>query len=1285
MMSLFQLLGKTKTGRMSLRLLALSVLFPAMAYAQVTITTSTLPAGNTSNLYSTTLAASGGTAPYTWQLTGGTLPTGLTLSSAGVISGKATDLTTGTPPVPSTFTVQVSDSTSLTTTQTLSITILPPGSHALVINQLFSGGNGSTSSPYAYNYAELFNASPAVVDLQNWTIQISPATSAFSQTGVYPIGSLDPYTLGTTGGSDGKGSYPAFQITYSSGFTAKNCNPAAGSTQVNAAFPALHCWLNAGQYLLVLLGTTSSTGALKTQPEIAPDLDLTAGYINGTANSLDTGAVLSNVGAVAATSSAPTVWVGHNITASNANSNLAKVNPSDGMLAVVNGVGVGPVCSTGTLANPKPAFSFSPKVSDFIGYIAQLSAGGEAPPICWEGANAQGYATHVSSSGKNTNALIRSAGNGKINPGVTGAAAPAGTILPTTGVTLTPCVDTDNNLSDFAPVANGLKGQINWVLHNGQQVLTKANTTTLNAPADYTPAACPSLSVTGPAVKATFSSPNVGQGAGGGSVTETLTVTVTPSSAPTSTLFNVNVDLSGVPGATAATPLTSSSVGIPDSLGNITFQQQITLPTTNAGTFNFPVTVLDDAYRGGSNANSATPLIASVVVGSSCQTPEASAQTVQLGWNAPKTITLGGQVGVNCNTSDTLTYAVQSQPASGTLSPASGNAITYTPNTGFSGLDSFTFNVTDTTNSAGPLTGTAATVSLVVSASGVTPTLTLNCPAATYDLNLHACTTTLTPFVSGTTTISYNGSATPPTAAGTYPVSATFTGGTASQNTSATSTLVISQALPKLNLACPTLSYSGSPQGCTATVTGVGGNTPAGTTAITYNGSATAPSDGGTYNVAASFTSSDPNYANASATSSLTIFEPSVTITANNQTVSFGAALPTFTFTVSPSIPLQTNPVCTAPASGASNVGTYPAAITCSGAAKVGVLFTYVPGNLTVTPGAATVIANNQMMTVGAAVPTLTFTTTPSGVTFTTAPACTTTATSSSPAGSYPISCTGAVSANYNLSYVAGTMTVSPVVATPNNVPAIANLSPITLAAGAANTVITVTGSNFVSGAAVLWNGKARATTFINATQLTATLLAADLASSGTGDVSVFNPAPGGGSSASVSLSIDSAPTAQGAFGVTASSPTLTLPHGQTTTTTLTFTNLQQGAVVSAACYNLPLLGGCNYSSSTGKLTISTGSTTPIGTYHVLVVCTSGSLTSSLPMHKRGTILFALLGAPFGLLLFRRNPRLRLYGIGLLALVCMIGGIGCGGGSSPTQTPVVVPAQTSTVLTLTVQ
>ena len=54
--------------------------------APLTITTTSLPATSAGASYSQQLAATGGIPPYTWSLTG-TLPAGLTLSSAGLISG----------------------------------------------------------------------------------------------------------------------------------------------------------------------------------------------------------------------------------------------------------------------------------------------------------------------------------------------------------------------------------------------------------------------------------------------------------------------------------------------------------------------------------------------------------------------------------------------------------------------------------------------------------------------------------------------------------------------------------------------------------------------------------------------------------------------------------------------------------------------------------------------------------------------------------------------------------------------------------------------------------------------------------------------------------------------------------------------------------------------------------------------------------------------------------------------------------------------------------------------
>lgn len=72
-------------------------------------------------------------------------------------------------------------------------------------------------------------------------------------------------------------------------------------------------------------------------------------------------------------------------------------------------------------------------------------------------------------------------------------------------------------------------------------------------------------------------------------------------------------------------------------------------------------------------------------------------------------------------------------------------------------------------------------------------------------------------------------------------------------------------------------------------------------------------------------------------------------------------------------------------------------------------------------------------------------------------------------------------------------------------------LQPLAVAPGSAGFTLTVNGSNFVPGAAVSWNGSARATTFVNSSQLTAVVLASDVATSGTVSVTVTNPAPGGG------------------------------------------------------------------------------------------------------------------------------------------------------------------------------
>src|SRR6202021_1937536 len=76
--------------------------------AALTISTSSLPAGQTGVAYNAVLAATGGTPPYMWTLASGTFPAGLMLNAAtGAITGTPTQAVTSTG-----LTFQVADSST---------------------------------------------------------------------------------------------------------------------------------------------------------------------------------------------------------------------------------------------------------------------------------------------------------------------------------------------------------------------------------------------------------------------------------------------------------------------------------------------------------------------------------------------------------------------------------------------------------------------------------------------------------------------------------------------------------------------------------------------------------------------------------------------------------------------------------------------------------------------------------------------------------------------------------------------------------------------------------------------------------------------------------------------------------------------------------------------------------------------------------------------------------------------------------------------------------------------
>jgi hypothetical protein len=90
--------------------------------------------------------------------------------------------------------------------------------------------------------------------------------------------------------------------------------------------------------------------------------------------------------------------------------------------------------------------------------------------------------------------------------------------------------------------------------------------------------------------------------------------------------------------------------------------------------------------------------------------------------------------------------------------------------------------------------------------------------------------------------------------------------------------------------------------------------------------------------------------------------------------------------------------------------------------------------------------------------------------------------------------------------------------------PSLTSINPASVTATSPAFTLVVAGTNFFAGSTVLWNGSARQTTYVSATQLDALITAADIAVPGAGHVTVVNPGPGGLESNGLTLGIQDSP-----------------------------------------------------------------------------------------------------------------------------------------------------------------
>jgi hypothetical protein len=160
-----------------------------------------------------------------------------------------------------------------------------------------------------------------------------------------------------------------------------------------------------------------------------------------------------------------------------------------------------------------------------------------------------------------------------------------------------------------------------------------------------------------------------------------------------------------------------------------------------------------------------------------------------------------------------------------------------------------------------------------------------------------------------------------------------------------------------------------------------------------------------------------------------------LTLAALNASCVYGAAIPVFGYTVtgllgSDSISSVTETTTATSTSPARNYAITPSGSVYGNGSATDYIISYIDGTLTITPAPLTITANNQIMTAGSTVPILTFTVSgfvngDTGANLTTQPIISTTATTSSQPGTYPITVSDAADPNYTITFVSGILTVT--------------------------------------------------------------------------------------------------------------------------------------------------------------------------------------------------------------------------------------------------------------------